>query len=578
MRKLFLFSFLFLILVSTAAPALAQDNIASSLLGRFVSQTNSWWGILKSYALFLFTTTLIIEVCLFGIRMALQRSDIAETLKEFVMLLLFAGFVAAVINNYQEWTTGIAINGLKPLTGQLTGNSVDAGQPVAMAAAIMEKIMPVMKDADIWDFGHVYLYVTCMLVIMVIFVLISALVILITCEFYIVANIGVLIVGLGGSKIFKDYAVNVMRYVFAVAVKLFVLQLIVNIGFAIISLSDLDAMVGSTIKSIKFVDLFFLIGKAIILLALAKSLPETCAGIINGSAIGGGNPLASMAKTAGVMAVGAASAGAGYMAGAASSLKNARSIAKDEGAEGFGQVSRGMARAAWNARRDAKAATEQKKLNETPGSIRNQLASQANAARANRLLREEAASASTDDSGQAATGITPPPTAPGSGFPDSSAGSAVGGTGAPGGAAISVGGSGQTAPVGGNAGGFGAADPNMGTTGSSGHSVPFTAGAEGSGSPAPQAASTEAGNSGPSVSPASPSGNTGGSGQTAPGTAAESVANSSQSEQHSTSSSTTGSGIPAPKIKNGTVDFTGSSPKGERDMRTVDPELFKKAG
>jgi hypothetical protein len=90
---------------------------------------------------------------------------------------------------------------------------VDAGQPVAMAAAIMEKIMPVMKDAGITDFGEVYLYVSCMLIIMVIFVLISALVILATCEFYIVANIGVLLIGLGGSKIFKDYAVNVMRKV-----------------------------------------------------------------------------------------------------------------------------------------------------------------------------------------------------------------------------------------------------------------------------------------------------------------------------------------------------------------------------
>lgn len=466
-----------LILVSAAAPALAQDNIAASLLGKFVSQTDSWWGILRSYALFLFTTTLIIEGCLFGIRMALQRSDIAETLKEFVMLLLFAGFIAAVINNYQDWATGIAINGLRPLTGELTGNSVDAGQPVAMAAAIMEKIMPVMKDAGITDFGEVYLYVTCMLLIMVVFVLISALVILITCEFYIVANIGVLIVGLGGSKIFKDYAVNVMRHILAVAVKLFVLQLIVNIGFAIISLSDLDASVGSTLKSIKFVDLFFLIGKSIILLALAKTLPETCAGIINGSAIGGGNPLGAMAKTAGLMVVGAASAGVGYVHGAASSVKNAHSIAREEGATGFGQMAGGMARAVWNARKDAQAGQEQKTLNERPGSIRNQLASKANALKAERILAAESFLASPD-------------------------------------------GSGQTAPGGGNTGGFGAADQNMGVANDSGHSVPSTAGA-------------------------------GGSGQSAP---------------------------PAARTKNGTVDFTGPSSSGERDLRTVDPELLKKAG
>ena len=407
MRKLFIcLSVSALALVLLSVPAFAQDNIATGLLGRFVSQTNNWWGILRGYALFLFTTTLVIEVCLFGIRMALQQSNIAETTGQFITVLLFAGFIAAVIVNYQEWATGIAVNGLRPLTGELTGNSVDAGQPVALAAAIMEKIMPVMKDAGITDFGEVYLYVSCMLIIMVIFVLISALVILTTCEFYIVANIGVLIIGLGGSKIFKDYAVNVMRYVLSVAVKLFVLQLIVNIGFAIISLTDLDATVGSTVKSIKFVDLFFLIGKAIILLALAKTLPDTCAGMISGSAIGGGNPLASTAKTAGVMAVGAATAGAGYAAGAASAVNNAHTIAKGPEANGSATVG-GMARAMWSARGDAKTGQAQKEFDQNPGSIRNQLRSSANAVKAQKLLNRDDSGAEqgSGDSSQTAPPI-----------------------------------------------------------------------------------------------------------------------------------------------------------------------------
>jgi type IV secretion system protein TrbL len=255
-----------------------------------------------------------------------------------------------------------------------------------MAAAIMEKIMPVMKDAGITDFGEVYLYVSCMLIIMVIFVLISALVILATCEFYIVANIGVLLIGLGGSKIFKDYAVNVMRYVLSVAIKLFVLQLVVNIGFAVISLSDLDASVGATVKSIKFVDLFFLIGKSIILLALAKTLPDTCAGMISGSAIGGGNPLASMAKTAGIMAFGAATASAGYAAGAASAVNDSHTVARGQGVTGVAGTAGGMARAMWNARSDAKAGQAQKEFDQNPGSLRNQLRSAAGAAKAKKLL------------------------------------------------------------------------------------------------------------------------------------------------------------------------------------------------
>ena len=137
MKKPFLYLVLAMIFLFLApSMAFAQANVASSLLDKFVSQTDGWWGVLRGYALFLFTTTLIIEVCLFGIRMALQQSNIAEILGQFIMLLLFAGFIAAVIINYQEWDVGVAIKGLQPLTGQLTGNSVDAGQPFAIVSAI----------------------------------------------------------------------------------------------------------------------------------------------------------------------------------------------------------------------------------------------------------------------------------------------------------------------------------------------------------------------------------------------------------------------------------------------------------
>jgi len=423
MRRLSVCLGLALIITLCAAPAFAQGgNVAKGLLESFVGQTDNWWGILRGYALFLFSTTLILEVCLFGIRMALQRSDISETLGQFVTLLLFAGFIAAVIMNYQEWATGIAVKGLQPLTGQLTGNSVDAGKPLAIAAILLEKIMLVMSNASVTDIALVMLYELVLFIIIVVFVLISALIIVTTCEFYIVANIGVLLIGLGGSKIFKDYAVNVMRYVLAVAVKLFVLQLIVNIGLSLISLSDLATASGAgSISTVKFVDLFYIIGKGVILLALAKTLPDTCAGIINGSAIGGGNPLASMGRTAGTMALGAVSAGAGYAAGAASALNNAHTVAQGEGATGVVGTAGGMARAMWNARGDAKAGQAQKELDQNPGSIRNQLKSAANAAKA-KMAFDQDDSGPNEASGASGQSSTAPMAADGYGQADSAGG------------------------------------------------------------------------------------------------------------------------------------------------------------
>jgi type IV secretion system protein TrbL len=378
MRKLFILPILGMAILALAMPAEAQAaNEATGLLDGFITQTSGWWGILRGYALTLFTLTLTLEVCLFGVRMALQQSQLHEVLGQFVTLLLFAGFVAAVINNYQEWATGIAVGGLKPLVGELTGNNVDAGQPFAIAAAIVDKIMGVMEDFGITDIVEALLYVVSMILIIVVFVLISALIIVTTCEFYIVANIGVLLIGLGGSKIFKDYAVNVMRYVLSVAVKLFVMQLVVNIGFAMLSLSDLDASIGSTLDAVKFSDLFFLIGKALILLALAKVLPDTCAGIINGSAISGGNPLVAAGRSAAAVAAGAASGGAAAVAmtAAAHTIAKGDPAAGGQGAKGFAETAGAMAKTMWGAR-------EQSSIAKNPNGMASQLKSQANAVKA----------------------------------------------------------------------------------------------------------------------------------------------------------------------------------------------------
>ena len=114
---------------------------------------------------------------------------------------------------------------------------------------------------------------------------------LVVCEFHIVANAGILLIGLGGSKIFKEYAINVMRYILSIAIKLFVLQLIINIGFSILSLADIKALQGQSIQNITLHQLLVVVLQGIILLALSMSLPQTCAGIISGASIDGGNPL-----------------------------------------------------------------------------------------------------------------------------------------------------------------------------------------------------------------------------------------------------------------------------------------------
>lgn len=94
----------------------------------------------------------------------------------------------------------------------------------------------------------------------------------------------------GGGGIFRDYAINTMRYALAVTFKLFVLQLLMGLG-----VQFLDTLKANT--EFTMTDFCILTAVAIILFALVKSIPDVCAGIIQGSHVGSGAALGSAVRT-----------------------------------------------------------------------------------------------------------------------------------------------------------------------------------------------------------------------------------------------------------------------------------------
>lgn len=355
-----------------SATAEAQPNLGTSIMDNFVSRTTSWWSVLRNYALYVFKLTVTLEVCLFGIRMVLQKSQINEIAGQFMLLLLFVCFIAAVIMNYKEWAEAVAIKGLKPIANDLgTGVNYDAGQPVAMIFACLEAMVPVLGDASVWDFGMVMIYVFCMGSIIAVFAVICCRYIIVICEFYIVANAGILLIGLGGSQLFKEYAINVMRYILSVGVKLFVLQLVINIGFSILSLSSIEALQGQSISNISLYDLVAIVVQGAILLGLAMTLPSTCAGIISGSSVDAGNPLRMVSGAVAGKGLAMLGNAGKSLASGAQNLKMANQIAKQEGVKGFGNRATHMYQTLRNANMAA-----------NPGLVQNQLKSQLNAGKA----------------------------------------------------------------------------------------------------------------------------------------------------------------------------------------------------
>lgn len=70
----------------------ADEDFVSKLVHEFYNKTSTWEPTLKRYALVVFRGLVILEVCFLGIKAALNRDQLGDILKQFVMLLLMAGF------------------------------------------------------------------------------------------------------------------------------------------------------------------------------------------------------------------------------------------------------------------------------------------------------------------------------------------------------------------------------------------------------------------------------------------------------------------------------------------------------
>jgi len=327
-----------------------SDAIFDQIVNTFSTKTSDWGAKLESYAVSLFQICLTLSVVMFGVKAALNRTDLHEILSQFVMMLLFVLFIFSVINNYQAWSWNI-INGLQDIGSKIQPNTVAAAGPIKIGLNIINGILKgVSATSPINSLGQIL----CGIVILVSLALMTAQIIFVKCEAMIAMNAAVILLGLGGCEYFKQYAINVMRYVLAVAFKLFVLNLVVGLGITF--------MTELNLAGANLADLFVAIGVSIILLALTKSIPDVCSGIINGSHVSSGAALGQAvtsvaAGAAGVAAGAWATGAAGRAAGGAA--YSAGKMADMAGKGGFGKMAH-MAGSLWSAHKDAQAAAGQK--------------------------------------------------------------------------------------------------------------------------------------------------------------------------------------------------------------------------
>ena len=301
---IFFISFFFLFLFVNIDNVFANEigkNIVAEMINKFKGQNAAWYNPVKAFATDLFFVILLFEFVWTSIMAALQQMETADYLRNFVKIVFFGLIFLAIINNYQEWSNSI-INGLGSIINKHMGSEYQADDPFNVALTLydnMQKITAPMKGLDY--IATVLACYLCMLIIMIIFALITAKVIVINCEILIGLLGGLLLIPFGASSMFKEFAINSMKYVLSVGFKLFMMNLIIAISFTFVKDFSFS-------EEYLLSDCLILIGFSIVLLCISFTLPDTIASLVSSAHGSSGNMLQALSTVANATTAAAAGA------------------------------------------------------------------------------------------------------------------------------------------------------------------------------------------------------------------------------------------------------------------------------
>ena len=299
--------------IANASMATSVDSI----IEEYRNASSGWAGTLLSHATTLFWILAFIEFAWAMIGLAFRANDMGDWAATIVNQILFIGFFYWLLVNSTSISLAV-VDSFKQAGSEAAG--ISGISPTDVFQIGVELIKKLLDAVSAWSPIDSLGILIAAIVIMVCFGLITAFSIVALVESYIIIYAGILLMGFGGSRWTKDYAIRTLQYAMSVGAKLYVLILLLGIGAKIMAkwIADLDAE--------NNVDIVLVIGFAITFLALVKILPDLAQGLINGSSYGNGSALTAAAAAVG----GAAGAAAGMAVGAGMAAKGAGSLASEQ--------------------------------------------------------------------------------------------------------------------------------------------------------------------------------------------------------------------------------------------------------
>lgn len=324
MRLFWLILLLLFIVPNAYAAGVPESGAIDILLETFGNAAAKWAPILRETAIRIFWILVTISWTWTFIWMMFKDSNypeiIAELTRRVVLIGIFSWFLFDGV-----WIASSIVEGFQYLALKLGGTPIKPSSIFDIGYSLASSII---KKLTYTDWADNIGFILAGLGILIIFAYITLEMMLVTIQYYIMLNLGVILMGFLGHEWSREYGINYFRLMLSIGVKFLCMQMII-----VLSMEILNSWLKTS--DLTWTQILLILPCIIVIWGLVREVPAMAQSLVSGSDTTSGNAMAGAMQAAATTA--ALTAGAIALAsGGGGLLKNAWSQAGGDGGDSGG--------------------------------------------------------------------------------------------------------------------------------------------------------------------------------------------------------------------------------------------------
>lgn len=298
------------------AASAPDTHSIDQIIQAFQTATRSWEPIIHKLTMGLFWGLVTISFTWAFIQIALKGGGLIDVTAEMTTRVVTVGVSLWLVDEAPNLARSL-IESFQYVGNQLSGGAVKFS-PSNILELAMNIISIVCNNTSAWEPVDSIMFFLTALIIFICFALIAMDMVVLIVSAYITVSGGIVMMGFLGGDWTKEHAINYFTAVLGVALKMFVMQLLISLGYGFIR--DWCAGMDAHSDTLAYLAL---VGVSVVFYGMVREIPQIAASLASGRFTQTGGGVAAAMETAASIAAGAAMATAGIGAAGMDAYKDA---------------------------------------------------------------------------------------------------------------------------------------------------------------------------------------------------------------------------------------------------------------